>query len=72
METTLIFGTFTNPLLAGSVSFSCPAILSEENMKQIKFSDEPALLLCDTEDEVTHTVFFGENLKRVAKAIKGE
>lgn len=67
----LIFGTFSNPLINGiSVSYSCPAILPKETMDRISFSDESYIHLEeDTQEDITHGVFFGENLKRVKNTL---
>jgi hypothetical protein len=75
MENQLSFGTFEIPYLdnreSSTVSFIAPSILPSEMLKKISF-DESSFFKEDEPQnyEVTHKIFFGENLKRAIAAFK--
>ena len=79
MENAIKFGTFIVPdtnTESSFVSYVAPSILPEEMQKRISFGEG---YICNHEkimeknieeqDEVTHSVFFGENIKRVRNAL---
>lgn len=79
MENNLVLGTFNVPYCNEdeSVSYVAPAILAPEMMKKITFGEtvfskakkENKTYTQIKEEEVTHGVFFGENIKRITKAL---
>lgn len=70
MENILVFGTFNMPIdINLPASYTCPSILPRDVMDRISFIDDQQEY---QDNEVTHTVFFGENIKRVSKAILGK
>ena len=69
METALIFGIFNVPAdLSYPASYTCPNILPKDVMDKISFSRD----IVESDEEVTHQVFFGENFNRLKNAIKGK
>ena len=69
----IIFGTFAIGI--DSISYTAPANLTQEMIQCISFDERkaiemPAIVTTD-ENEVTHEVFFGENVKRVINTLSG-
>jgi len=74
----LNLGTFVFPETAttGTASYSVPGLISKKQVNQLLKTystghHKQKVEESDSDDdEVTHTVFFGENIKRVLKAFK--
>jgi hypothetical protein len=77
MNNVIEFGRFDVPYLnsEGMVSYIAPSILPKEMMAKASFEEiKPTALVEDEEqedeeDEVTHRVFFGENIKRALRIL---
>ncbi len=67
----IIFGTFTIGI--GSISYTAPANLTHDMIQCISFDErkeiEMPMIISPDENEVTHEVFFGENVKRVINTL---
>jgi hypothetical protein len=75
MKTTLVFGTFAIGIGSAQGSYSAPSNLSKDMLREVFFdermqSDRIDILSDDeNENEVTHEVFFGENIQRVINTL---
>lgn len=67
MNTTLVFGTFYVPEDQSlSASYVCPSMPSKETMEKISFLESQNV---NQSLQVTHGVFFGENIKRIVSTL---
>jgi len=58
----------------GTASYTVPGLIKREVTEDLIYKKnivhEDAIISESDDDEVTHTVFFGENIRRVLKAFK--
>jgi hypothetical protein len=73
MDTAIVFGTVKRD--ENSTTYTAPANLPKETLKRISFDNQPIEKIKERKtktklSEVTHRVFFGENIKRAINILK--